>query len=153
MSELTEKIRSVYGVWLSVFPEEVALERAAAIDADPGELPLRGWTVAVKDNIDVAGRPTTAGCPEFSFEPERDAFVVGRLLEAGAIVIGKTNLDQFATGLNGTRTPHTIPRNAIDPDFVSGGSSSGSAVAVASGLVDVALGNRYGGFRAGAGGV
>lgn len=147
MSELVEKIRGVYrrirergddGVWISLVDEEEALARARSVDA--GDLPLRGWTFAVKDNIDVAGLPTTAACPEFAYMPERSAFVVQRLLDAGAIVIGKTNLDQFATGLNGTRTPHTIPRNAFRPKFISGGSSSGSAIAVAVGEVDFALG-------------
>lgn len=149
MSALTEKIQAAYrlmrergddGVWLSLVPEESALQRAADIDGDPSELPLRGWTIAVKDNIDVAGLPTTAACPEFAYTPQKSAHVVQRLIDAGAIVLGKTNLDQFATGLNGTRTPHTIPRNAINPDYISGGSSSGSAVAVALGEVDVALG-------------
>jgi allophanate hydrolase len=146
MNALTEKIRETYrlirkrgddGVWLSLVPEEEALARAERIDAD---LPLHGLLCAVKDNIDVAGLPTTAACPEFSYLPERNAFVVQRLLDAGALVIGKTNLDQFATGLNGTRTPHAIPRNAYDPAYVSGGSSSGSAIAVALGEVDFALG-------------
>jgi len=149
MSALTDKIKAAYrlirergddGVWLSLTSEESALQSAGVIDGNPRELPLRGWTVAVKDNIDVAGLPTTAGCPEYAYTPKKNALVVQRLIEAGALVIGKTNLDQFATGLNGTRTPHTIPRNAIHPDYISGGSSSGSAVAVAVGEVDVALG-------------
>jgi allophanate hydrolase len=147
MISLAEKIRETYrlirergddGVWLSLVPEEKALERAAELESS--DLPLRGKTFAVKDNIDVAGLPTTAACPEFSYVPEKSAFVVQRLLDAGAIVIGKTNLDQFATGLNGTRTPHTIPRNAFHPEYISGGSSSGSAIAVALGEVDFALG-------------
>lgn len=147
MKSLVEKIRETYrqirergddGVWLHLVPEEEAVARAEALEGSG--LPLAGKTFAVKDNIDVAGVPTTAACPEFSHVPEKNAFVVQRLVDAGAIVIGKTNLDQFATGLNGTRTPHTIPRNAINPDYVSGGSSSGSAIAVALGEVDFALG-------------
>ncbi len=103
-------------------------------------LPLWGVPFAVKDNIDVAGLPTTAACPAFAYHPEKDATVVARLKAAGALVIGKTNLDQFATGLNGTRSPHGAPRSVFDKAYVSGGSSSGSAVAVASGLASFALG-------------
>lgn len=103
-------------------------------------LPLAGIIFAVKDNIDVAGLPTTAACPAFAYTPASDATVVGRLRAAGAIPIGKTNLDQFATGLNGTRSPYGAPRCAFDGDFISGGSSSGSAVAVAAGLCVFALG-------------
>lgn len=112
---------------------------AALADLDP-DAPLAGLTVAVKDNIDVAGLPTTAACPAFAHVPTRSATVVARLVAAGATVIGKTNLDQFATGLVGTRSPYGIPRNPVDADLVPGGSSSGSAVAVARGIVDVALG-------------
>ena len=146
MSTLIEKIRETYrliqargddGVWLSLVPEAEALACAERLE-EAGL--LHGMLFAVKDNIDVAGLPTTAACPEFSYVPEKNAFVVQRLIDAGAIVIGKTNLDQFATGLNGTRTPHTIPRNAYNADYVSGGSSSGSAIAVALGEVDFALG-------------
>ncbi len=149
MTPLTEKIcatlqairdRSDDGIWISTFPEDALLARAAEIDADSRDLPLRGLTFAVKDNLDVLGLPTTAGCPEFSYEPTANAFVVQTLLDAGAIAIGKTNLDQFATGLNGTRTPHPIPRNSINPAYVSGGSSSGSAIAVAHNIVDFSLG-------------
>lgn len=103
-------------------------------------LPLWGVPFAVKDNIDVAGLPTTVACPAFAYDPEADATVVSRLKAAGALVIGKTNLDQFATGLNGTRSPHGAPRSVFDKAYVSGGSSSGSAVAVASGLASFALG-------------
>ena len=119
-----------------------ALDRlAAALDpADRERLPLWGVPVAVKDNLDVAGMPTTAACPAFAYTPERHATAVARLVAAGAVPIGKTNLDQFATGLNGTRTPHPVPRNPRAPGRVPGGSSSGSAVAVAAGLVPVALG-------------
>jgi allophanate hydrolase len=107
---------------------------------DPASRPLWGIPFAVKDNIDVAGLPTTAACPAFAFTPERDATVVAKLTAAGALVVGKTNLDQFATGLNGTRSPYGAPKNAVDPAHVSGGSSSGSAVAVARGLAAFALG-------------
>ena len=102
--------------------------------------PLAGMVFAVKDNIDVAGLPTTAGAPSYVYTPDEDAPVVARLRAAGAIVIGKTNLDQFATGLVGTRSPYGAVRNAWDPLRISGGSSSGSAVAVALGMVDFALG-------------
>lgn len=103
-------------------------------------LPLFGVPFAVKDNIDVAGMPTTAGCPEFAYTPAHDAFVVAQLKAAGAICMGKTNLDQFATGLNGTRTPLGIPHSVFNEAYISGGSSSGSAVAVALGEVAFALG-------------
>ncbi|QDG94710.1 allophanate hydrolase (plasmid) [Rhizobium sp. NIBRBAC000502774] len=106
----------------------------------PNSLPLWGLPFVVKDNIDVAGVPTTAGCPDFAYMPEKNATVVDRLIEAGAIFIGKTNLDQFATGLNGTRSPYGAPRCVFDERYISGGSSSGSAVAVAAGLVSFALG-------------
>ena len=107
---------------------------------DPVAKPLWGIPFAVKDNIDVAGMPTTAACPAFAYTPVADATVVARLKAAGAIVIGKTNLDQFATGLVGVRTPYPIPKNAIDPSLVPGGSSAGSAVATAHGIVSFALG-------------
>ena len=112
------------------------LERAP----DPSLLPLWGIPFAVKDNIDVAGLDTTAACPTFAYRPEKDAAVVARLRAAGALVIGKTNLDQFATGLSGTRSPYGAPHSVFHAEYVSGGSSSGSAVAVAAGLVPFALG-------------
>lgn len=107
---------------------------------DIASLPLYGIPFAIKDNIDLAGLPTTAGCPEYAYTPEHSATVVQRLIDAGAIPLGKTNLDQFATGLNGTRSPYGACRNAFNPDFISGGSSSGSAVAVALGLASFSLG-------------
>jgi allophanate hydrolase len=107
---------------------------------DPGALPLYGVPFAIKDNIDLAGVPTTAGCPEYAYVPERSAFVVQRLIDAGAVPLGKTNLDQFATGLVGARSPYGACGNAFDPAYVSGGSSSGSAVAVALGQVSFSLG-------------
>ena len=107
---------------------------------DPVAKPLWGIPFAVKDNIDVAGLPTTAACPAYAYPATTDATTVARLRAAGAIVIGKTNLDQFATGLNGTRSPYGAPRCVFDAAYVSGGSSSGSAVAVASGLCPFALG-------------
>ncbi len=116
---------------------------AALQDKDPATLPLYGIPFAIKDNIDLAGAPTTAGCPEFAYQPQQHATVVQRLIDAGAIPVGKTNLDQFATGLNGTRSPHGACRNAYDADYISGGSSSGSAVAVALGHVQFQSGYRY----------
>ena len=105
-----------------------------------GQGSLAGLTFAVKDNIDVAGVPTTAGCPAFAHQADQSATVVRRLLDAGASLLGKTNLDQFACGLNGTRSPYGSVPNAFDPRYVSGGSSSGSAYVVATGQVDFALG-------------
>ncbi|MGN7999145.1 allophanate hydrolase [Sphingomonas sp. 22176] len=130
-------------VWISRFEPEALRAAAAAVDARiaAGEtLPLAGVPFAVKDNIDLAGLATTAACPAFAYQPERSATVVAKLVAAGAIPVGKANLDQFATGLNGTRSPYGIPRNAYNRAWVSGGSSSGSAVAVAAGLVAFALG-------------
>ena len=114
--------------------------RLEEVGGDFNKLPLYGIPFAVKDNIDVAGWPTTAGCPEFAYVAESDATVVRRLRQAGAIVIGKTNLDQFATGLVGTRSPYGAVPNTFRPEFISGGSSSGSASAVARGIVPFALG-------------
>ena len=107
---------------------------------DPAAKLLWGVPFAIKDNIDLAGVPTTAACPDFAYTPEGNATVVARLIAAGAVPVGKTNLDQFATGLVGVRSPYPIPRNACDPDLVPGGSSSGSAVSVARGIVSFALG-------------
>ena len=119
-----------------VLAEVRELERTS----NPASLPLLGIPITVKDNIDVAGLPTTAGCPAFSYRPAGDATAVARLRAAGALVIGKTNLDQFATGLVGVRSPYGIPRNAMNAQLIPGGSSSGSAVAVARGIVPLALG-------------
>ena len=130
-------------VWISRFEAGALRAAARAVDARiaAGEhLPLAGVPYAAKDNIDVVGLDTTAACPAFAYRPERSASVIERLEAAGAICIGKTNLDQFATGLVGTRSPYGIPRNAYNRDYVSGGSSSGSAVAVAAGLVAFGLG-------------
>lgn len=131
-------------VWIHRVPTHDVLERARCLTAlgtdERKTLPLFGLPFAIKDNIDAAGHPTTAACPAYAYVAEKDAFVVARLLKAGAILIGKTNLDQFATGLVGTRSPYDACPNALDPEYISGGSSSGSAVAVASGLVSFALG-------------
>jgi allophanate hydrolase len=147
-----ERVRAAYAaiaaagrpeVWITLRPASEALVEAAEIDArvmDGADLTLAGLVVAVKDNIDVAGLPTTAAAPSFSYRPEEDATAVARLRAAGAVVLGKTNHDQFATGLVGTRSPYGAVRSAWDPARISGGSSAGSAVAVALGLVDLALG-------------
>ncbi len=127
-------------VFIALREERDALADAKALATQGRDLPLYGVPVAIKDNIDVADLPTTAACPAFTYRPARDATVAAHLRAAGAIVIGKTNLDQFATGLVGTRSPYGIPRNALDPKLIPGGSSSGSAVAVAAGLVPLALG-------------
>lgn len=130
-------------VWIHLLPEAVVAQKARDLEARRAagaSLPLYGIPFAVKDNIDVEGCPTTAACPAFAYQPEVTATAVQRLLDAGALLIGKTNLDQFATGLVGTRSPYGACRNAFNADYISGGSSSGSAVAVAAGLVSFALG-------------
>jgi len=143
VAKVFERLRAVDdpGIFLHLATEA---ELGAAADAlppfDPERYPLWGLVAVVKDNIDVAGMPTTAACPAFAYMPAGDATCVRLLREAGALILGKTNLDQFATGLVGVRTPYPIPRNAVDPTLVPGGSSSGSAVAVARGLASFALG-------------
>lgn len=131
-------------VWISRLSPEAVIAQARALDALPSEkkarLPLFGLPFAIKDNIDLAGLPTTAACPAYAYQPKESAIVVERLIAAGAMPMGKTNLDQFATGLVGTRSPHGAPRSVFNSDYISGGSSSGSAVAVAAGLVSFALG-------------
>ncbi|CAN5521480.1 hypothetical protein BH10PLA1_BH10PLA1_13090 [soil metagenome] len=130
-------------VWISRLCAEhveAQVARVIARQAQGIAQPLAGLTVGVKDNIDVGHVPTTAACPDFAYTPTDSAFVVQKLCDAGAIVLGKTNLDQFATGLVGVRSPYGACRNTINPEYISGGSSSGSAVAVAAGLVDFSLG-------------
>jgi len=144
IAELYERIRSgpLAPIWISMVPREAAIAQARALEADSNTraVPLYGVPFAVKDNIDVAGVPTTAGCPAYAYSPGRNAPVVESLVDAGAIPIGKTNLDQFATGLVGTRSPHGACSCVFDGRYISGGSSSGSAVAVARGLVGFSLG-------------
>ena len=132
-------------VWISRWPDHELRNRAVELDRirqDRGiaGMPLFGVPCAVKDNIDVAGLTTTAGCPAYSYRPSRNAGCVQRLVDAGAIVVGKTNMDQFATGLTGTRSPYGVAQSVFGGGLISGGSSSGSAVAVAAGLVSFALG-------------
>ncbi len=145
-----EAIRQAYEIireaddpalFISLKDEAAALAEAEALDkAGRDGKPLFGLPFAAKDNIDAAGMATTAACPDFSYMAEASAFVVARLEAAGAICIGKTNLDQFATGLVGVRSPYGVPKNALDPALIPGGSSSGSAVAVARGMVAFSLG-------------
>lgn len=147
---LRETVAGCYARWrthgdpamfIALRPEAEVMAEAERLQAEgPRGRKLWGIPIAVKDNIDVAGLPTTAACPAFAYPPTQDASAVARLRAQGAIVIGKTNLDQFATGLNGTRSPYGTPRNALRADLVPGGSSSGSASAVAAGIVPVALG-------------
>lgn len=152
MTTTVSRVRAAYArieavdrpeIWIDLRPQHEAEAEAQAIDARVaagGHLPLAGRLLAVKGNIDVYGLPTTAGCPAYAYSPEADAPVVSRLRAAGALVLGTTNLDQFATGLVGTRSPYGAVRGAHAPERISGGSSSGSAVAVALGIVDLALG-------------
>ncbi|MFE5005306.1 allophanate hydrolase [Streptomyces sp. NPDC056696] len=152
MTTAVDRVRAAYAriaqvdrpeVWIALRPQADTESDAAAVDAKVAagdRLPLAGTVLAVKGNIDVAGLPTTAGCPAYAYEPDTDAPAVARLKAAGAVVLGTTNLDQFATGLVGTRSPYGAVRNALSPEHVSGGSSSGSAVAVALGIADIALG-------------
>lgn len=130
-------------IWVALRTPEELLAEAADVDArvrDGEDLPLAGLLLAVKNNVDVAGIHTTAACPGYSYLPEQDAEAVRRLRAAGAVVLGSTNLDQFATGLVGTRSPYGAVRDSRRPEYISGGSSSGSAVAVALGLADIAIG-------------
>jgi allophanate hydrolase len=129
------------GTWIGVADRFELLARARELESDPegAGLPLYGIPFGVKDSIDVAGWPTTLACPGYAYVAERTAPVVQRLIDAGGIMIGKNNLDQFATGLNGTRTPHPIPRSVFGQDLICGGSSSGSARAVALGEVPFAV--------------
>jgi allophanate hydrolase len=129
------------GTWLSTVPRAELLAAANEIENRPGAraLPLYGVPFGVKDSIDVEGVPTTLSCPDYAYVATSTAPVIQRLLDAGALYVGKTNLDQFATGLNGTRTPYTVPRSVFGGDMISGGSSSGSALAVALGQVPFAV--------------
>jgi allophanate hydrolase len=131
------RARGTRPVWISLAAESAAIARADSLDL---ALPLAGVPFAVKDNIDVEGMTTTAGCPSFSYVAQKSAPVVARLLDAGAVLIGKTNMDQFATGLVGTRSPYGACSNVFDSRYISGGSSSGSAVAVALGQCAFSLG-------------
>lgn len=150
--EPSEVVRTVYdridseesNAWIATRDERAVHEEAAAL-GDPKDLPLYGIPFGIKDNIDYAGLPTTAGCPEYAYEPTEHATVVDRLIDAGALLIGKTNMDQFATGLVGTRSPYGVCRNVHNEDYIAGGSSSGSAVAVARKQVCFALGTDTGG--------
>jgi allophanate hydrolase len=128
-------------IWITRLSHDQVMGYVRALQSRSIEdLPLYGIPFVIKDNIDLAGVPTTAACPPFAYVPARSATVVERLLEAGAIPLGKTNLDQFATGLVGTRSPHGACRNSFNGAYISGGSSSGSAVAVATGLASFSLG-------------
>lgn len=129
------------GIWIHLLTKEELSPYLNKLEGkSPADLPLYGIPFAIKDNIDLAGIPTTAGCPDYSFVPASSATVVENLIQAGAIPIGKTNLDQFATGLVGVRTPYGVPVNPYAPDRVPGGSSCGSAVAMSEGLVSFSLG-------------
>ncbi|MFT4775990.1 MAG: allophanate hydrolase [Oleispira sp.] len=130
-----------HNIWIHLLSEdEQAGYLSALADKDPASCPLWGIPFAIKDNIDLAGITTTAGCKEFAYLPSQSAYVVQLLLNAGAIPVGKTNLDQFATGLNGTRSPWGACKNSFNPEYISGGSSSGSSVAVALSLASFSLG-------------
>lgn len=157
----TEVVREVFAriqargddhVWTYLLPQTDVMRTASALEARHAarnrsgeDLPLYGLPFAIKDNIDVAGMPTTAACPSYKYTANRTATVVQRLIDAGAILIGKTNLDQFANGLVGVRSPYGVSRNAVDPRYIPGGSSPGSGVAVGAGLVSFALGTDTGG--------
>ena len=130
-----------HNIWIRRLTLDEMLVYASKLEAQsPASLPLYGIPFAIKDNIDLAGIPTTAACPDFAFMPEKSATVVQNLIDAGAIPIGKTNLDQFATGLVGVRSPYGACKNSINPAYISGGSSAGSAVSVALGQASFSLG-------------
>src|SRR5258706_15592517 len=137
---LTDDDPAVFTLLLSVGEVDQQIARVEARQRDGIPQPLFGAPFAIKDNIDLAGHPTTAACATFAYTPARSASVVERLCAAGAILVGKTNLDQFATGLVGTRSPFGTPRNRFDARYIPGGSSSGSAVAAAAGLVSFGRG-------------
>ena len=142
LNAIYDRIESepLHPVWITVVPRAEVLAHARNLKAAASPLPLYGIPFAVKDNIDVLGLPTTAGCPAYAHTPGQTSFVVEKLQSAGALLIGKTNMDQFATGLVGTRSPYGACSSVFDSHYISGGSSSGSAVSVASGLVTFALG-------------
>jgi allophanate hydrolase len=142
IEEIYRRIQAHGGnpIFIHPLPKAQVLERAAEVQDTPQVSPLWGKPFVVKDNIDVAGVPTTAGCAAFAYVPGKHAKVVQKAIDAGAILIGKTNMDQFATGLAGTRSPYGACRNAFDPAYISGGSTSGAAVAVALGMASFALG-------------
>ena len=144
VKQLYEKLDAEAGehnIWITRLNLDAMLAYAQKLESqDSKNLPLYGIPFAIKDNIDLAGTPTTAGCAEFAYTPTKSATVVQKLIDAGAIPVGKTNLDQFATGLVGTRSPYGACKNSINPAYISGGSSAGSAVSVALGLVSFSLG-------------
>ncbi len=144
IAELREKAATLnpeFKLFIHLLTLEELEPYLAALDGkSPAELPLYGIPFAIKDNIDLAGIPTTAACPAFAYTPETSATIVAQLIALGAVPLGKTNLDQFATGLNGTRSPYGECRNSVHPDYPSGGSSAGSSLAVALGLASFALG-------------
>ncbi len=143
MTHLLEKARTLkqYNTWIELFStQQIEPYLDCLENQDIDNLPLYGIPFAIKDNIDLASTPTTAACEAFRYQASESATVVQKLIDAGAIPLGKTNLDQFATGLVGTRSPYGATKNAFNPEYISGGSSSGSAVAVAQGLVSFSLG-------------
>jgi len=136
------------GVWTSTVDPDRALKAAQVLTGrldGLAALPLFGLPFSVKDNIDVAGEPTSAACPAFEYTADTSAYVVQQALDAGALYVGKTNMDQFATGLVGVRTPYGVARNPFNPDYISGGSSSGAGVSVSTGVVSFAFGTDTGG--------
>jgi allophanate hydrolase len=146
-SELVKELDAEIGledshnIWITRLSLDEMLGYAKNLEGkNPASYPLYGIPFAVKDNIDLAATPTTAGCPDYAYTPEKSATVVQKLIDAGAIPVGKTNLDQFATGLVGTRSPYGACKNSINPAYISGGSSAGSAVSVALGMASFSLG-------------